>query len=227
MENREGRLTLAHRRRLSYLASYLDECRYAQLAGSVREYLDDDARLSRRPPSEISFSNQYMHSMAGEIARAIEKRGKLILGCLWNPENEYSAYRAVFVWDEGDEDESVDEDESMDEDESADEDESMDEDESEDDSDDEIFAFTASRQEDVSPDDDLNDLNRHVSFEVDIEAILDQDGGIPCLAIRRWLPGLCDFRGISRREVVFPWPADLEKSREWSSSSRRRMSDTK
>jgi len=64
----------------------------------------------------------------------------------------------------------------------------------------EFFTFTASCLEDVSLDIfDLNDLDWHVSFKV---AIID--GKTLKVWIRRWLPGLCDFRRVSRREVVFP-----------------------
>jgi len=60
---------------------------------------------------------------------------------------------------------------------------------------------------------DYNDLDRHVSFEVDMEGleIDDRNRMIPNLRIRRWLPGLCFFRGMSRQDVVFPWPRELEE----------------
>ncbi|KAK4233054.1 hypothetical protein C8A03DRAFT_48273 [Achaetomium macrosporum] len=69
------------------------------------------------------------------------------------------------------------------------------------------LAFTASRPEHVTDEFDLNDLDRHVTFEVGVE---DQNSRVPRLRIRRWLPGMCFFRGVFREEVVFPWPSDLK-----------------
>lgn len=76
----------------------------------------------------------------------------------------------------------------------------------------EVFAFTASRPEDYSSEEyDSNDLDRHVSFEVEVEGVVSNTNGlIPQLRIRRWLPGLCFFRRVSRAHVVFSWPRDLE-----------------
>ncbi|KAK0613254.1 hypothetical protein B0T14DRAFT_569325 [Immersiella caudata] len=75
-----------------------------------------------------------------------------------------------------------------------------------------LFAFTASRPEVVSSEEmDLNDLDRHVSFQVDLQrgSASDGLGDAPVLRIQRWLPGLCFFRDMPRQEVVFPWPKDL------------------
>ncbi|KAK0721750.1 hypothetical protein B0T26DRAFT_192290 [Lasiosphaeria miniovina] len=62
-------------------------------------------------------------------------------------------------------------------------------------------AFTASRLEGVTGEFDLNDVARHVSFKVGVE---DQNSRVPRLRIRRWLPGMCFFSGVPRKEVVFP-----------------------
>lgn len=75
------------------------------------------------------------------------------------------------------------------------------------------FAFTASKPEGGgSLLHGNNDLDRHVSFEVGVEGDLNVVG-TPELRIKRWLPGLCFFRGQERREVVFPWPDDLKAVR--------------
>lgn len=76
----------------------------------------------------------------------------------------------------------------------------------------EVFAFTASRPEEyISEEYNSNDLDRHVSFEVEVEGLVgNTDGLIPQLRIRRWLPGLCFFRRVLRARVVFSWPRDLE-----------------
>ncbi|RSL77240.1 hypothetical protein CEP51_009260 [Fusarium floridanum] len=58
---------------------------------------------------------------------------------------------------------------------------------------------------------DYNDLDRHVSLEVDC---IDPDmkyGQCPKLFTKRWIHGLCFFHGCSPRHVVFPWPASLRE----------------
>ncbi|SCO43007.1 uncharacterized protein FFMR_07167 [Fusarium fujikuroi] len=63
---------------------------------------------------------------------------------------------------------------------------------------------------------DLNDLNKHVSLEVDY----DHGKGlaqVPRLYTRRWIHGLCFYHGCSPRPVAFPWPVSLTDL--WSSQS--------
>lgn len=67
------------------------------------------------------------------------------------------------------------------------------------------YAFTASKPEGGTLESYNNDLDRHVSFQVDVEPRDGVDG----LRIRRWLPGLCFFRGRERKKVMFPWPDNL------------------
>ncbi|KAK0705956.1 hypothetical protein B0T26DRAFT_814645 [Lasiosphaeria miniovina] len=169
-----------------------------------------DAQLARSR-SELLFSERYMLVMAAEVADAVARGGgALRLACLWGGCGAATTpYMAVFVWDngtggdggggtwEGGEP---------------------------------SWAFTTSRPEDggsggwKSRDDceggddecDASDLDRHVSFEVEVGkegAVVAAAGGrvvAPELRIRRWLPGVCFFRGVERRLAVFPWPQDLE-----------------
>lgn len=87
--------------------------------------------------------------MAGELDCAIQRGDQLILGCLWNLNSSYSPYMAVFVWKDrsaksftrGSYDIR------------------------------DAFTFTASCPEESSDEFDLNDLDRHVSFEVDIDGL--------------------------------------------------------
>ncbi|KAK4443984.1 hypothetical protein QBC34DRAFT_475906, partial [Podospora aff. communis PSN243] len=176
----EGRLEVVQRKRLSYLAGCLEDEGHAELVNELRNFLDRDARLAQASEHEASFAEIYMLDMADEVADAIKRGQPLILGCLWN-KGRRSPYRAIFPWDEGCEDVEG------------------------------LFAFTASRPEDVSAEEmDLNDLDRHVSFQVSARTSNeDAPLEIPELRIKRWLPGLCFFRGIPRTEVVFPWPEDL------------------
>lgn len=176
-----GGLQPIQRRRLARLLKEIKEHNYGFLVDSIEDYLDDDAKLYGVPVKEMSFTERYMRTMAEEVANAIERGGKLILGCLatW-PRNE-SPYRAVFVWD----DDRVPSPAEG------------------------LFAFTASRPENFSSKEfDLNDLDRHVSFEVTKKGADDE---MPELRIQRWRPGLCNFRGVPRRKVLFPWPGELER----------------
>ncbi|KAI1490254.1 heterokaryon incompatibility protein-domain-containing protein [Biscogniauxia mediterranea] len=55
---------------------------------------------------------------------------------------------------------------------------------------------------------DRNDLDRHVTMEVDLDN--SDYTGLPRLFTGRWIYGLCFFDNCRRQEVVFPWPASLE-----------------
>ncbi|KAK0704081.1 hypothetical protein B0T26DRAFT_733858, partial [Lasiosphaeria miniovina] len=165
-----GKLELIQRKRLTYMAKWLEGERYGSLADSIRDYLSRDTKLAG----------------VSEVADVIERGDSLALGCLWDTSSpeRYSPYMAVFICD----------------------------DRGGYDNDGEAFAFTASRPEDASSDKfDLNDLDRHVSFEVAMEGkVQGQNRLVPTLRIIRWLPGMCFFRGVHREEVVFPWPSDLK-----------------
>ncbi|KAK3386499.1 hypothetical protein B0H63DRAFT_430296 [Podospora didyma] len=179
-----GKLDLIQRRRLAYLAEWLREEGHRNLAVRICDYLGRDTSLAGVSEGQMSFTERYMRAMAVEIADAIARGDPLALGCLWDTSGSwrYSSYMAVFVW--GDRDGYAGE----------------------------VFAFTASRPEDASSDEfDLNDLDRHVSFEVAVEGKTQgQNWLVPTLKIRRWLPGMCFFIRVPREEVVFPWPSDLK-----------------
>ncbi|KAK0713519.1 hypothetical protein B0T26DRAFT_717670, partial [Lasiosphaeria miniovina] len=179
-----GKLELIQRRRLAYMTKWLEKECHGNLADSIRNYLSRDTKLAGVSENQMSFTELYMHAMAVEISGAIERGDPLALGCLWdtNGPETYSPYMAVFA--RGDRDGY----------------------------DGEVFAFTASRPEDASSDEfHVNDLDRHVSFEVAVEEkIQGQTWLVPTLRIRRWLPGMSFFRGVPREEVVFPWPSDLK-----------------
>ncbi|KAI1044291.1 hypothetical protein LB504_013046 [Fusarium proliferatum] len=55
---------------------------------------------------------------------------------------------------------------------------------------------------------DLNDLDKHVSLEVDYDSGKG-DAHVPRLYTRRWIHGLCFYHGCSLRPVTFPWPLSL------------------
>ncbi|KAK0745447.1 hypothetical protein B0T18DRAFT_409467 [Schizothecium vesticola] len=179
-----GKLELIQRRRLAYLAKWLEGEHHGDLADNIRNYLRRDYRCAGVSEGQMSFTERYMRAMAEEIADAIERGDPLALGCLYDTSNpgRYNPYMALFL--QGDQDGCAGG----------------------------VFAFTASRPEDASSDRfDTNDLDRHVSFQVAVEGrIWGQSWLVPTLRIRRWLPGMCFFKRIPREEVVFPWPSDLK-----------------
>ncbi|OIW32474.1 hypothetical protein CONLIGDRAFT_642184 [Coniochaeta ligniaria NRRL 30616] len=199
VEDVSGMLGPSQRKQLAYLARHMAMAGHTSLSDSVEEYLKRDTEPARNSNSNLLFTDRYMHTMASEVADAIAMGSPLGLGCLWGPDEclGYKPYMAVFVMEDGGGTPSQTSDMS---------------DESDESNDVGVFAFTASRPEDCSSDEyDSNDLDRHVSFEVEVEGVVgNTDGLIPQLRIRRWLPGLCFFRGLSRAHVVFPWPRDLE-----------------
>ncbi|PNP76685.1 hypothetical protein FNYG_10104 [Fusarium nygamai] len=55
---------------------------------------------------------------------------------------------------------------------------------------------------------DLNDLDKHVSLEVDYDPG-NGDVLVPRLYTKRWIHGLCFHHGCRKQPVVFPWPSSL------------------
>ncbi|KAI0596357.1 heterokaryon incompatibility protein-domain-containing protein [Biscogniauxia sp. FL1348] len=55
---------------------------------------------------------------------------------------------------------------------------------------------------------DRNDLDKHVTMEVDLDN--SGDSRRPRLFTGPWIYGLCFFYNCPRQEVVFPWPASLK-----------------
>ncbi|KAH6854122.1 hypothetical protein B0I37DRAFT_301688 [Chaetomium sp. MPI-CAGE-AT-0009] len=181
VEDLSGILEPGQRKQLAYLARHLAKHGHTSLSDNIEAYLERDTELAQIPYHNLSFTERYMHTMASEVADAIARASPLGLGCLWDPNegDEYSPYMAVFVLEDSGTPSQAG-----------------------------VFAFTASRPDDCSSKEyDSSDLDRHVSFEVEVE---DPDGLIPQLRIRRWLPGLCFFRRVPWAHVVFSWPRDLE-----------------
>jgi len=198
VEDLSSMLEPRQRKQLAYFARHLAIAGHTSLSDNIKAYLERDTRLAKIPYNNLSFTERYMHTMASEVADAIARASPLGLGCLWDPDegDGYSPYMAVFVLEESGTPSQT----------------SYMSDESDESDDGNVFAFTASRPEDYSSEEyDSNDLDRHVSYEVEVEGLVgNTDGLIPQLRIRRWLPGLCFFRGVSRAHVFFSWPRDLK-----------------
>jgi hypothetical protein len=200
VEDLSGMLEPIQRKQLAYFAYHLAREGHTRLSDEIETYLENDARLglARTPYGNLSFTQRYMHTMASEVADAIARGSTLGLGCLWTPGegHRHSPYLAVFVLDNGG---TPSQTSDM-------------SDESDESDDGEVFVFTASSPENNSSEEyDSNDLDRHVSFEVEVGGLVgDTDGLIPQLRIRRWLSGLCFFKRVRTTYVVFSWPRDLE-----------------
>ena len=123
--------------------------------------------------------------MATELATAIETGRKLRLGSIWDPTERFSPYRALFVWsNEGGYEGEVYPAPA--------------------------FVFTSAWYRDPGSDAyGANDIDRHVSLEVGLDASLNRDG-VPRLRTHTWRLGMCFFEGSQRTEVVFPWPRALQ-----------------
>ncbi|KAI8648306.1 HET domain-containing protein [Fusarium sp. Ph1] len=72
------------------------------------------------------------------------------------------------------------------------------------------YVFTSFRSERRGSEGvDYNDIDRHVSLEVDCFDPEMEYGQCQRLFTKRRIHGLCFFHGCSPRHVVFPWPASL------------------
>jgi hypothetical protein len=175
-----GRLTLGQRKRLLQLVFYLNDLNYRWLARRIDDYLAADANAR---DDYASFTDMYLYRMAAELAAAIQARQKLRLGSIWDSTGQSAPYRAVFVCSgEGNEEIYLP---PM------------------------AFVFTSVRQGDPgSWIHDANDINHHVSLEVELEEPL-ASSSIPRLRVHGWLLGMCFFDECPRIRVVFPWPRAL------------------
>ncbi|KAK2775854.1 hypothetical protein CKAH01_12663 [Colletotrichum kahawae] len=78
-----------------------------------------------------------------------------------------------------------------------------------------IYVFTSSKpREEASRDSYRNDIDKHVSIEIEsLGPPLENGHHRPNLFTKRWINGLCFFRGHPRQEVVFPWHPALNNTR--------------
>ncbi|KAI8289373.1 hypothetical protein K4K60_008884 [Colletotrichum sp. SAR11_57] len=78
-----------------------------------------------------------------------------------------------------------------------------------------IYVFTSSKpKEEGSRNSYPNDIDKHVSIEIESQGARLEDGyHRPNLVTKRWINGLCFFRGHPRQEVVFPWHPALTNNR--------------
>ncbi|KAJ3567497.1 hypothetical protein NPX13_g6745 [Xylaria arbuscula] len=76
------------------------------------------------------------------------------------------------------------------------------------------FVFTSSRAKKDDHEDFIsNDVDNHVSVEVNGEPGVDQDfENPPLLYVNRWALGICFFVGCERVMVTFPWPQELAET---------------
>lgn len=191
-EPREGRLEAKQHLRLAQLADTLEDYGHDGLVELIWDFLTRDVSRGGYTASFDSFADSYMTMMASKLVDAIDRGIPLVLGCIFDPSRRSSRYRAIFIC-EGDS--IMDElDGPITESESSQHESAI------------VFTASAPRRKGNTIY-GSNDLDRHVSLEVDI---VGTQQSIPRLQTRSWILGLCFFKGIERTEVLFPWPLGLE-----------------
>lgn len=197
-----GSLTLHQRKRLAQLARELRSLSHIPLARCIEVYLyfdsfDDDSNRFW----QTAFPRTYMRMMAERLVKAIDKGETLRLGSLYGLPETVTPYKAIFIWEDdgdaprfntrGSEGSAYDwhaGEQSVPP----------------------TFAFTSSRpRKPKSRVLDSNDIDHYVSLEVEFTGI-DAEYNAPRLYIRRWISGLCFFKGHPRSDVIFPWLPSVE-----------------
>ncbi|KAL6405849.1 hypothetical protein AUP68_10988 [Ilyonectria robusta] len=187
VDNSTGKLTLRERKRLTQLANTLRSLGYSLIERRIRRCLSLDSERDQGYFDNESYSERYMRMMGSELVDAIDSGMTLRLGSLWDPSGQPSPYRAVFICDGGD---GVGQSQGSES----------------------VLIFTAFRPKfQGSNGNDTNDVDRHVSLEVQHKGCVEDAGNIvPRLYTKGWRLGLCYFERSPRVDVVFPWPAGLE-----------------
>ena len=184
-----GSLTVHQWKRLAQLAHELRSLSHVPLARSIEGYLRlDSSNNGRSQPWRSQFPRRYMRMAAKRLVEAIDGGETLRLGSLWGRGEGLTPYKAIFIWENGDDAREIHANQQ------------------------EVpsFAFTASRpKQPNSSTVGTNDIDHHVSLEVRFTD-LDVEHRVPRLYVRRWLSGLCFFNGCLRNKVIFPWPPSVE-----------------
>jgi len=201
-----------------------------------------DEQLNQPFRTSETFARRYLESMAMDLAYAMAEGKTLRLGRVcqsllgkgWEEEEkEKTPYSAVFVWDDGGTPSTGNSQEleqvqctSFTSNASARKGGNSSDgqnDKGKVRKDEPIYVFTSSWPGDVGVvDHDTNDIDRHVSMEVDISEQEEQnihnkedkdkrerEKHVLHLRVKRWRLGMCFFEGCGRSEFVFPWPEDL------------------
>lgn len=194
-EAKSFRLNEEQRQSLRQLELSLKQEGMRTLAFSLGCLLElDGSTVQEEDWKLLPFKEQYLLQMALELAYAIKKGGKLRVGALWdshNPSPSPSEQRALFVWNE-DADGLTN---SHDKDAIP-----------------PAFAFTSIVPVGTEDEEYRKDVNRHVSLEVEMEVLdkLESDACVPRLYIKNWLLGVCFVEEATPRDVIFPWPTELQ-----------------
>ncbi|RGP63173.1 hypothetical protein FSPOR_8755 [Fusarium sporotrichioides] len=179
---------------LTQLAAELRHLGETSLAAQIARFLSHDPDRQREP-----FPMDYMCLMAHKLATAIVEGKMLRLGRIWNTRGEEVPSSAIFVWDLDDTEDVNRKGKSQ----------SFNRNIRRSRKPKNAYAFTASKRlERGSQERGTNDLNRHLSLEVDYITSRENAGcPIPRLYIKRWAVGICFFYGSARSTVIFPWPS--------------------
>ncbi|KAF4919318.1 hypothetical protein CGCVW01_v007967 [Colletotrichum viniferum] len=219
--------------RLSQLQHVLELLGYTPIATELEKFIDKSLHFDYNE----SFSRWYMRTMAKMVVAAMDAYKPLCLGGILEGDSDFS-YKGIFILDDCEEfpvcgEWDTDEDWSGGEDavgqlqsefgsgNSSDSDSESEHsygftiDKPESWADEPIYVFTSSKpKEEGSRSSYPNDIDKHVSIEIESQGAPLEDGyHRPNLVTKRWINGLCFFRGHPRQEVVFPWHPALTKNR--------------
>uniref|UniRef100_L2FSY6 Heterokaryon incompatibility domain-containing protein n=1 Tax=Colletotrichum fructicola (strain Nara gc5) TaxID=1213859 RepID=L2FSY6_COLFN len=216
--------------RLSQLQHVLELLGYAPIAKELAKFIDKSLHFD----DNESFSRWYTRTMAKMVVAAMDAHKPLCLGGILEGDSDFS-YKGIFILDDCEEF-PVCSEWDTDEDWSGEEDavgqlesefgsgSSSDSDSEREHSygftiakpaDEPIYVFTSSKpKEEGSRNSYPNDIDKHVSIEIESQGARLEDGyHRPNLVTKRWINGLCFFRGHPRQEVVFPWHPALTNNR--------------
>ncbi|KAK1857136.1 hypothetical protein CCHR01_00210 [Colletotrichum chrysophilum] len=221
--------------RLSQLQHVLELLGYTPIAKEVAKFIDKSLHFDYNE----SFSRWYMRTMAKMVVAAMDAHKPLCLGGILEGDSDFS-YKGIFILDDceefpvcsewdNDEDWSGEEDavgqleselgsgsgSDSDSDSESEHSYGFTIDKPESWADEPIYVFTSSKpKEEGSRNSYPNDIDKHVSIEIESQGAQLEDGyHRPNLVTKRWINGLCFFRGHPRQEVVFPWHPALTNNR--------------
>ncbi|KAH6955988.1 hypothetical protein BKA56DRAFT_602692 [Ilyonectria sp. MPI-CAGE-AT-0026] len=185
----QGRLSQQKSSRLRQLAVELQKRGYVSLSNQISWFLT----RGRYGGSVKSFAIDFLQAMASEVADAIDNGKSLRMARLYDSRDVPNSYTSICVWDEKDDGMHVKKEEASDYGQNQQRTTT--------------HVFTASKpahRNRLS----MNDLDRHVSLEVDCDF---DSSSLPSLYTRRWNHGLYFFWRCPRVEVMFPWPRAISE----------------
>ncbi|RFU25503.1 hypothetical protein B7463_g10831, partial [Scytalidium lignicola] len=197
----EHGLNPKNRRRLRQLVGELSDRRCEFLCERLDQFLDDDFNVDETK----TFAKQWKDLMAVNLIEAINDGKMLCTASLVSDYKQAQHSGGIFIIEDLEDSDSDVSDSSRDETEGSGGEERVLEEP--------VHIFTSSQpREEGSETLYPNDIDRHVSMEVDSPDLGEKycSSTMPHLYTKRWIHGLCFFDGCPRQKVIFPWPASLQ-----------------